>query len=70
LIRQAVGREPVLTGQEQPTALLNNAADCHRRFGMPDVGVDELIGWVTDWVASGGELLGKPTKFQVRDGKF
>ncbi len=65
-----LGREPILTGQEQATALLNNAADCHRRFGMPDVGVDELTGWVTEWVAAGGELLGKPTKFQVRDGKF
>lgn len=65
-----LGKEPVLTGQEQPTALLNNAADCHRTFGMPDVGVEELIGWVAEWVAAGGELLGKPTKFQVRDGKF
>lgn len=65
-----LGREPVLTGEEQATALLNNASDCHRTFGMPDVGVDELIGWVADWVCEGGELLGKPTKFQVRDGKF
>ena len=65
-----LGREPVLTGDEQATALLSNAADCHRTFGMPDVGVDELIGWVADWVGEGGELLGKPTKFQVRDGKF
>jgi hypothetical protein len=65
-----LGKEPVLTGQEQPTALLNNAADCHRMFGMPDVGVDELIGLVAEWVGEDGELLGKPTKFQVRDGKF
>jgi nucleoside-diphosphate-sugar epimerase len=65
-----LGREPVLTGQEQATALLNNAAECHKGFGLPDVGVDELIGWVAEWVGEGGELLGKPTKFQVRDGKF
>jgi nucleoside-diphosphate-sugar epimerase len=64
------GVEPVLTGQEQATSLLNNAAECHRRFGAPDVAVDELIGMVADWLKSGGELLGKPTKFQVRDGKF
>lgn len=65
-----LGKEPVLVGQEQPTSLLNNAADCHRTFGMPDVGVDQLMDWVADWVGAGGELLGKPTKFQVRDGKF
>ncbi|MBE0657165.1 MAG: NAD-dependent epimerase/dehydratase family protein [Bryobacteraceae bacterium] len=65
-----LGKEPVLTGQEQPTALLNNAADCHKTFGMPDVGVEELIGLVAEWVGADGELLGKPTKFQVRDGKF
>jgi nucleoside-diphosphate-sugar epimerase len=65
-----LGKEPVLTGHEQPTALLSSAADCHRTFGKPNVGVDELIGWVAEWVGAGGELLGKPTKFQVRDGKF
>lgn len=65
-----LGREPVITGEEQPTALLNNAAKCHGLFGKPDVSVEELMGWVAEWVGSGGELLGKPTKFQVRDGKF
>jgi len=65
-----LGIEPVFTGEEQPTALLNNAAKCHSLFGKPDVSVEELMEWVADWVASGGELLGKPTKFQVRDGKF
>lgn len=65
-----LGREPVITGEEQPTALLSNASKCHGLFGAPEVGVEELLGWVADWVGSGGELLGKPTKFQVRDGKF
>jgi nucleoside-diphosphate-sugar epimerase len=65
-----LGREPIITGEEQATALLNNAARCHDVFGPPEVGVEELTGWVADWVGAGGELLGKPTKFQVRDGKF
>ena len=65
-----LGRDAIITGQEQATSLLNNASECHRRFGLPEVGVDELMGWVADWVGAGGELLGKPTKFQVRDGKF
>lgn len=65
-----LGAEPVFSGEEQPTALLNNAAKCHSLFGKPDVSVEKLTEWVAGWVASGGELLGKPTKFQVRDGKF
>lgn len=65
-----LGVEPAFSGEEQPTALLNNAAKCHSLFGKPHVSVEELTEWVAEWVASGGELLGKPTKFQVRDGKF
>jgi hypothetical protein len=29
-----------------------------------------MIDWVVDWVLTGGPVLGKPTKFQVRDGRF
>ena len=65
-----LGREPVLTGTEAPTALLSNAQLCHRLFGYPDVALGELIEWTADWVADDRPLLGKPTGFQRRDGKF
>jgi hypothetical protein len=26
--------------------------------------------WIADWTRRGGRTLGKPTHFQVRDGKF
>ncbi len=29
-----------------------------------------MLDWVADWVEHGGPLLGKPTKFEARDGKF
>jgi hypothetical protein len=32
--------------------------------------VDELRARVADWVERGGPLLGKPTNFETRDGKF
>lgn len=65
-----LGRELVLTGTEAPTALLSNAQVCHRLFGYPDVPLAELIDLTADWVAGGQPLLGKPTGFQRRDGKF
>ncbi|WP_031163859.1 NAD-dependent epimerase/dehydratase family protein [Streptosporangium roseum] len=67
---EALGRRPVFTGEEAPTALLSNAARCHGLFGYPDLTLTELIGHTARWVADGGPLLGKPTKFERRDGKF
>lgn len=57
-------------GKESPTALLNNASTSHSRYGQPAVSVSELLNDVAEWVIQGGESLGKPTGFEVRDGKF
>jgi uncharacterized protein YbjT (DUF2867 family) len=65
-----LGREPVFTGVEAPTALLSDAGRCHELFGPPDVPVSDLLEWTAAWIADGGPLLGKPTGFQRRDGKF
>lgn len=62
--------EPELTGTESPTALLNDASRCHELFGLPDAGIETLLDWQADWIRRGGVLWGKPTKFQVRDGRF
>lgn len=64
------GVTPVLEGQEQPTALLNNAAKCFRLFGYPTVSVDQMIDWIAQWIGSGGRSLNKPTHFEARDGRF
>ncbi len=66
----ALGREPVFVGEEAPTALLSNAGRCHRLFGYPELTPAELIEHTARWVADGGPLLGKPTKFERRDGRF
>lgn len=67
---QALGKQPVFTGEEAPTALLSNASACHRLFGYPELTPDELIEHTARWVSDGGPLLGKPTKFERRDGRF
>src|SRR5690606_16148945 len=67
---ERLGKEPVFTGEEQDSALLNDASRGHALFGYPSVALNTLVDWVAEWVAAGGETHGKPTKFQVRTGKF
>jgi nucleoside-diphosphate-sugar epimerase len=61
---------PMFLGHEEPEALLADAAKCVQWFGQPPTPVDAMLDAVASWVRQGGALLGKPTKFQVRDGKF
>ncbi len=67
---ERMGKEPVFAGEEQPSALLNDASKSHATFGYPSVALNTLVEWVADWVVAGGETHGKPTKFQVRTGEF
>jgi nucleoside-diphosphate-sugar epimerase len=62
--------EAVFTGEESHSALLNNAAKCHRLFGYPTVTPEEMMDWIAEWIAAGGALSNKPTHFQTQDGKF
>jgi len=59
-----------VVGEESPTALLNNGSAGHARYGAPRVSADQLIEWIAAWIQKGGRMLGKPTHFEVRDGKF
>lgn len=67
---ELLGREPCLEGEEQADALLNNAAQAFKLMGYPRVPLPQIVEWVANWVAAGGSVLGKPTRFQVRDGRF
>ncbi len=67
---QRFGRAPAFTGTETPTAWLTNTALAVRLFGEPVVEIDRLIGWTADWVARAMPSLGKPTKYEVADGRY
>jgi nucleoside-diphosphate-sugar epimerase len=69
-IAARLGREPRFTGSEATTALLSNATRCHELFGYPDMSLGELVAHTAQWVQAGLPLLGKPTGFQRRDGRF
>lgn len=64
------GRPPVFTGTEAPTAWLADASESMRLFGPPTVPVAAMLDLVAAHVQAGGRLLGKPTHFETRDGKF
>jgi len=64
------GVEPKLTGKEADTALLSNSGLAYSIFGRPRTPVDQVIKWIAYWINNGQELLGKPTHFEVRDGKY
>lgn len=65
-----LGKEPLFEGEEVPHALLSNAQKAHCTFGYPTVPIEQILEWTAEWVKNGGPTLGKPTKFEVRDGKF
>lgn len=67
---ELLGKQPVFEGVEQGEALLSNGQLGHQMFGYPRVAIGQLCEWIAAWLKQGGELLDKPTKFQVRDGKF
>jgi nucleoside-diphosphate-sugar epimerase len=69
-IGRLMGRKVSFEGAESSSALLSDSSLAHRLFGMPGMKAAELTELVADWVARGGESLGKPTHFESRDGRF
>ena len=65
-----LGREPVIVGTEQPTAWLTDTSQATNLFGLPIVDTAQLIAWTADWVARAMPSFGKPTKYEVRDGRY
>jgi hypothetical protein len=67
---ERLGVEPVFTGIEGADALLSNASRMRELLDHPLLPVGTLLDWVAAWVRGGGPLLGKPTSFERRDGRF
>lgn len=63
-------KEVQFIGAEAATALLSNADQAFRLFGKPQVSVQKVLEWTARWMEEEKKLLGKPTHFEVRDGKY
>lgn len=62
--------KPRFVNKETKTALLNNAGQAFQLLGRPKIASKQMINWIADWISEEGELLGKPTHYEVRDGKY
>ncbi len=67
---RCMGAKPQFTGDEADTALLGNSDQGFELFGKPATPVERIAEWMAAWVVRGGASLGKPTKYERRDGKF
>jgi nucleoside-diphosphate-sugar epimerase len=65
-----LGRDPIIVGTEEPTAWLTDTSQATKLFGLPIVDTEQLIAWTADWVARSMPSFGKPTKYEVRDGRY
>ena len=72
LLGERLGRVPEFIGTEASDALLSDARGLKHRLGLdlPETPLDQLLDWTAEWVLEGRPLLGKATKFEVRDGRF
>ena len=65
-----LGKKPAFVKQESAEAWLTNTARMCAEFGYPSVPLVRMVEWTADWLARAMPSLGKPTKFEVRDGRF
>ena len=65
-----LGRTPTIVGTEAGDALLSRTDRMRATIGLESVGLDDMLAWTAEWVREGRPLLGKPTKFERRDGAF
>ena len=69
-VGQELNSKPEFVSKESQTALLSDASFCFSMFGYPQMGLEEMVSFIVKWVASGKTILNKPTKYDVRNGKF
>jgi nucleoside-diphosphate-sugar epimerase len=70
LFAKRFGKSASFTGSERADALLSNIERMRANFASPVTTLEEMVARVADWIEQGGALLGKPTKFEARDGNF
>ena len=61
---------PVFAGTPSDDALIANIDRLSERLPYTALPLDTLCAWAVRWIRHGGRLLNKPTKFEVRDGRY
>jgi dTDP-4-dehydrorhamnose reductase len=67
---QLLGKPLHVVGAEAPTAYLCNTGTLNRLLGTPATPLEVVLRWTAHWVESGGRTFGRPTHFEVRNGRY
>ena len=70
MFSRALERPLRFEGKERADALLSNTDRMRSTFSSPDVSLDTMVQWIADWIRQDRPMLGKPTHFEERSGKF
>jgi nucleoside-diphosphate-sugar epimerase len=74
MIGRAAGVSPVFADDESDRAsekaLVANVQALETALPYAALPLETLCAWAVAWIRADGRLLNKPTKFEVRDGKF
>lgn len=65
-----MGRPVTFTGVEAETALLSDPSQALQILGEPPTPLDTVLQWTAAWLTRGGRTLGRPTHFEVADGRY
>lgn len=63
-------KAPLFEDTEAETVWINSTAQAQRLFGRPSVPLEKMIDWTADWIERDQPAYTKPTRFEVRDGRF
>lgn len=69
-LAREMGKEFSFSGRSADRCYLNNSARMCDMFGYPSISLERMILWQAQWIKNGGSSLGKPTHFEVNNGKF
>jgi hypothetical protein len=57
-------------GVEGNSAFLSDNTQLLKNLGEPATPIESVMQWTASWITSGGQLLNKPTHFEVKDGGY
>lgn len=65
-----MGKTATFVNLESSDALISNGQLGNYLYAYPRICAQQMIHWIADWVMRGEQSIGKPTGFQVRDGRY
>ncbi len=69
-VADTLDKKANFVSQEAPSALLSDASYAFNTFGPPQMTLEQMVAMIARWVAAGKKTLNKPTKYEIRNGKF